>query len=452
MVNESPYLFVSSHLSPRFSILEMVFSGQVSIDAGNQAMQPLRGFVLALSMGMPSAQGKDDFKVLGLIANPGSNNPVEVMDALKIVNDSKPASRGMLAGFRMIPSGKKLLTLVEEFVAGRADSMKLLSGVHEAKSKAVTFQEVVKSLKPEEGVSHCLDLLASLRPAVGKKPGDDLLTAALKQASEEVIKLGGALVEGHVGGEAFTWLCSQAETLQTSYIMSQPPAFEVLKLPAEFKAVLQHEMQSLTDLGKFYKSLEALATQVTALRQEQGDLGPDEMAEKRRSGIVALCQASQTFQDIKRGTFVSCPGLYMPTKKFNDALNMYLHGQCVSSWKHSLTRPLVVVSKIIGWAWEDQPFQEEDKTVLATALDRVADAKLLATGFQDGRVKADVHLATHFVEALVHLAESVLDGSRSQAVSVRALHGILIALELVAKDSEVSMNTQIPKEKLELLV
>lgn len=231
--------------------------------------------------------------------------------------------------------------------------------------------------------------------------------------------------------------------------MSQPPAFEVLKLPAEFKAVLQHEMQSLTDLGKFYKSLEALATQVNALRQDQGELGPDEMAEKRRSGIVSLCQAAQTFQDIKSGTFVSCPGLYLPTKKFNDALNRYLHGQCVSSWKHSLTHPLVVVSKIIGWAWEDKTFQKEDKTVLETALGRVADAKLLATGFQDGQVKAHVHLATNFVEAMVHLAESVLDGSRSQAVSVRCLHDVLIALELVAKDSEVSMNTQIAKEKLE---
>lgn len=91
---------------PRFSILDMVFPCQVSIDAGNEVMQPLRGFVLALSMGMPSAQGKDDFKVLGMIVNPGSNNPVEVMDALKVVSDSKPASRGMLAGFRMIPSGK----------------------------------------------------------------------------------------------------------------------------------------------------------------------------------------------------------------------------------------------------------------------------------------------------------------------------------------------------------
>ena len=425
---------------------------QVSIETTNEAMQPLRGFVVTLSVGMPTAQGKDDFKILAKIVNPGTNNPVDVMEAIKIVTDAKPASRGMLAGFRMIPQGKKLVSLVGEFVAGRADSMKLLSQVQDVKLKAVAFQEAVKSLTPKDGVAQCLDLLALLRPVVNKKTDDAPFTAALKQATEELVKLGGALVEAHVGGEAFTWLSSQTETLQASKIISQPPAFEVLKIAAEF-TVLKEDLVSVLDLNKFYTSLGAVASKVDALRHDSGSLSPEDRADKMRSDVVALCQAAQHFQDTKVATFVSCPGLYIPAKKLQDVLTTYLDNQCNLTWKNALSSPLKVVAQFLAWAWDKKTFQKVDMAVLQAGMARVADAKLLATGFGNDKVWADTQMASNFVESMLRLAESVHDDARSEAASVRFAHDVIVAVGLVPHDSPVrsEIASELSKESLKLL-
>lgn len=404
----------------------------MGIEAEIDSIKPLRGFVHALSLGMPLQGCKNECDVLSKIINACSKNPTEVTDALAEVKSATPAKRPMIAAFRMIPEGKKIIALVEEYVAGRADALKVVGDINDIKTKALSFQEVSSSLTMQQSVSQCLDLVSLLRPFIAKKIEDDGTKDALKQAIDEVVKLSSVLVGLHVSQEASVWLSTQAETLKASRVISKPPGFDIMKLLPEFKSVLSVNIQALVDLESFYKSLDAISGEVDALLR----MPPGPITDDRRTIIVRLCQASQTWQDSKSAVLPTCPGLYIPCKCLGDVLESYVGQECVKSWQLALVTPMKLVSGAVVSSWTEETFkQSEFADLIKVGIERIADAKLLATGFRDETVKADVAASTAFVEAVVSFAKLLQAGDPSIGSTVKATQDIFIAIGLMKADS-----------------
>ena len=205
-------------------------------------MAPLRGFVYAMSLSWPFATGREDFGVLHVVVNARSQSPTDVISSLKLVKDAVPATKGLLTGFRLIPQGKKLVAMADEFVASRQETMKFVNEIDEVKSKAATFRTTVNALKVEDSVKHALELLATVR-ALRQQKGwkEEGSQLAMNNALEELKGLCKDIVNQHVIAEATPWVLSQAETLKASRIISKPPAYNVLQLASEFKAIYNED-------------------------------------------------------------------------------------------------------------------------------------------------------------------------------------------------------------------
>lgn len=412
-------------------ILDIKYSPcKVTIENGDDAMNPLRGFVVTLSASLPVASVRDEFRILAKIVNANTQNPTEVVDAVELVKKAMPASMGLLACFRMIPQGKRIMQLVEEFVAGRATSMKLISDLNDIKNKATTLAEVVPSLKVSEGVTQCLSLLSDIRHLTTKKLEDQSSKIALNQAKEELTKLADTLVNIHVVHEVSPWIQTQSETLRASRVMCRSPAFEITKLKPELESTLGYESARFKDLASFFKSWDAVSAEVDAmLHIPRGDT--EEAVEKVREVLIRLCQGMELSEDSKKAVFVSCPGLFIPCKAFGENLGHYANEQCVSAWKQTMVKPLQMVTVLTAKGSTYTKLENYDPNDLAKLSTRVADAKLLATGFQQEDHKQEVQLATNFVESVIKFASVVCQDDKVADVKlVAAMHAILVSLNL----------------------
>lgn len=128
---------------------------EVTIEADQVCMAPLRGFVYTMSLSYPVSDGRDDFGILNKLVNATAQSPTVLTPIFQRVRDAKPASSGLLAGFRMIPQGKKLMALAEELVLARAETMKVVGGIDEVKTKASTFRSATTSMKLGDLILHC---------------------------------------------------------------------------------------------------------------------------------------------------------------------------------------------------------------------------------------------------------------------------------------------------------
>lgn len=304
-----------------------------------------------MSLSWPFATGREDFGVLHVVVNARSQSPTDVISSLKLVKDAVPATKGLLTGFRLIPQGKKLVAMADEFVASRQETMKFVNEIDEVKSKAATFRTTVNALKVEDSVKHALELLATVR-ALRQQKGwkEEGSQLAMNNALEELKGLCKDIVNQHVIAEATPWVLSQAETLKASRIISKPPAYNVLQLASEFKAIYNEDYQTLVDLSAFYKGVEGLATEIDAiLRVPHGD------AKAQRQSVLNLCQAYKVYTDCRVAAYVTCPGLYIPCSKLSEDLDVFMKGQCENAWRDSLATPLSDLDRTCHQAVDDAP-------------------------------------------------------------------------------------------------
>ena len=424
--------------------------GQVSLESSNESMAPLRGFIYAMSLSFPVTHAKLHFGTLNMIVNAMSQSPTDVVASLQVLKDAKAGGdQGLLIGFRLIPQGKKIQTLAQEYVDSRQESMKAVNQIDEVKSKASTFRAAVKSMKMPDLVSHCLELMSSMRTLKQMKcfKDDEGSQAALQGAVHELTSLCNEVCDHHVVAESAPWIESQVETLKNSQIMCKPPGWEVMKLAGEYKSVFSTELQILVDLSRFYARAGDLSAEVEAiLKIPPGD------ASKCRDAVLNLCKASNEFSGSKAAVFVTCPGLYIPCNSLTAILEKVVSQHCVRSWQEALATPRALLQEFIKKHWKkDEGAFKEKHDALEKASSSLTDASLLATGFGK-ETQENVKMATYFVEAALNFAKVVSnsDDDKPAGSKLQCLHGVFVAVGLAEKGS-ISVETSIRPDKIKQL-
>ena len=406
-------------------------SYQVTLESNAEGMAPLRGFAYAMSLSCPVAGGKTDFSTLNVLVNAATQSPTDVTLCLKVVKDAKTGgTSGLLTGFRLLPQGKRLLSLAEEHVDSCQESIKAVTAVDDVKSKASTFPSAVKSMKMNDLVNQTLELLSTLRSLQQLKCIKDHEggQAALEGAETEVAALCNDLCDHHVLSEAVPWIESQTETLKTSQIMCKPPGWEVMKLAAEFKAVFRTELQTLLDLSRFYTCAGELAAHVEAsLKLPPGD------SSACREHVLKLCQASHDFGGSKAAVFMTCPGLYISCTALTAELEGVVSSQCVRAWQESLAGPRALVAGFISQDWKNDTFKDKHGE-LEKVTGNITDARLLATGFGQ-ETQQSVMMATRFVDAALKFAKAQSSPDSREGLKLLCLHEVFVAVELAEKGS-----------------
>ena len=403
---------------------------KVSIEAGCESMEPLRNLVTHMANALPLQQAREDFNVISQLLGCMSLQPTIARECATTIKSQSGPDRSVLASFKNLAQGKKLLALAEEHVVSCSDSVELHQKLEEVKSKAETFLATVGSIQLAEGVTQCLDLLSSIRSFASKVESskNDGSQASLKAATDAVRNLVSGLALHHVKVEANPWLSSQAQTLNLSQILSKPPAFEVLKLSSESKRALGGEIKVLVDLEAFYTGTAEVASEVDALLRMPSSTS----FEARKACIVRLCKTFQSWCSKKSTVLVSFPDMFETCAKLSLELDGYVDLQSTTAWRQSLAGPLQRFSKIVCKNMGQQAFQELRKEgELQSALGSMDDALLLLTGIQDQGSKKNAEMATSFVQKCLRCADNMCNSECSNAAAASSMLQVLHVIEVV---------------------
>lgn len=293
-----------------------------------------------------------------------------------------------------------------------------------------------------------MELLSLLRSLKRKTAKDEGSKAAMSAAMEEVQLLCKEICNQHVIQEACAWVSSQAETLEHSRIMSKPPSFDVMKVGTEYKNVFSEELQILVDLSSFYAGLEGLAVEVDAiLRMSVGDVAGF------RASVLKLCKMFQRYEECKNAVLVTCPGMFMCCASLSKSLDVFVNAQCIRAWREALSQPLTLLLGFVKKSWSKAVFDNVKQEDLKQGLAGIADACLLATGFDQQR-RAEIQMSTKFVEAALKFAQADCDKDSSDGNVIMAVHQIFVVLGLTDKrkaDSGIPMETAFASEKIQHL-
>lgn len=370
-------------------------STQVTFEKDNEELEPLRGFVSVMAGRFPDPLIMKEFKAINDVLNPDSSSPQDVTDALHFLKTEASAERNILASFKSIQQGKKIMVMTEDKIDSKAHLLKVASDLKGISSRCDSYAIAAPSNKLEDSLRYFSSEAASIRSAAGKVAADDQGgKSALEEARASLTGFANALLTSHCLSEAGPWLQTQCKTLSASKVISKVPGFAVLNINDIYEKATGTRLTQMDDLVAFYHATSDIASETDSLlRITDTD---EEHTAKLRSASVQLCQAFKKWSTQLMKVSCSCPPLANFAEQLNCELKTFVASTCTLVWKSAIALPKQLFREIVLDSGHDR-----DDAEMKLISDAISDAKLLATSPQDPEHRDQFLMVTSVLEDFV---------------------------------------------------
>ena len=410
-------------------------------------MDPIRGFVSKMAEAFPETSNQQDFQHINLVLTAKDSSPHEVQTAIDALKNEASAERYVLASFKALQQGKKLMSMAEEFIKSKTHLVKVIGDLDSISNKCNTQTMAMSSLSIDQGIKALHGECSLLRTVSSQVSADDVAgTKALHAAKDAVSALATALLKRHITLEGNQYLETQCATLTASRVMSRPPSFSVLNVNDIVEKTVGSRVTGFDDLKSFYHSMGAVAEATDALLRVAPDL--DDSKQKMQSISVQLCQSFQGLKSELVKVNCSCREMNDAATKLQTCLEDLVGQASVKVWEAAMSQPVAVLVDLVKK-------ETTDKAALEKAIGCIPDAKLLATGTQCHELKAELQLATWATEILMNVKYyAQTTPAAFHAKAVRKLCDLMIGFDALPKDSVLNAGTSnaVDVEKLKNLV
>eukprot|EP00435_Cladocopium_sp_Y103_P061183 s1970_g22.t2 len=395
-------------------------------------MIPFRKFVEVMIHSFPVEAERVKFGWLQAISACTEHTPGEVDDALSNVkNDTTP----VVASFKAIPQGKKLIQLAEQNSQGKAHLLKTSTELSEICQRCETHTLALPSLKPDDAFQKFASEISSLKTVVPRVPSDDpACQKALANARQAVQGFADKIVEHHCQQEAVPWIQTQNKTLESTKIVSRPPGFAVCGMNPLSEKILGCPVNKVSDLNAFYKAMEGVAESTDKLLRV-----PRDNLDQVRAVALSFCQEFSGWNASIHKLRCSFPDLFETTEAMRLLLNDLVDEVCHKVWKDTVSHPIDVATRVVKRA-------EFEIEFLKGSSEKMSDANLLLTGLTDSEPKDQMKFASVFLSSLIMFAETELLSSETPK-SAGSLLKMFQDLDLQAKDTGLECSLTFPEEK-----
>ena len=422
---------------------------QVTLEDDSDVMEPIKGFVAEMAQNYPESSVKDDFSSLLSVLTAQNGNPHEVEKAIVSLKNDASSDRFILASFKALQQGKKLMGLAEDLIQTKTHLVKVIADLDAIVSRCETHSLSMGDITIEAGMKAVTSECSSLRALASQISADDVGGGTALQKSKDAIKsLAQALLLHHLKKEASSYLRVQADTLDASRIVSKPPEFPVLNVNEVVEKTIGSRLSGFDDLKGFYAVMGNLAETTDALLRLPTGGETISSPEKLRSTSVQLCQQFQLWKEHQGKVLCSCRALDDDSciSLLHDSLEQLVSVTSVRVWEAAMELPLAALRAIVQ---RNHP----EMDTLTKAFACIPDAKLLATGPQCSKMRSNLSLATQVAEMLIQAGIYVKgDSEVNHAKATRQFFDFLIAMSALPSDAVLNRGTAqaVDLHKLEL--
>lgn len=380
---------------------------KVSIETDVDDMEGLRGFVKHMATHFPDEQSRNDFHSLTLVAFGSSSSPEEVSKAVEVIKKEAGANRSILASFKAIAQGKKLLSLCEEAHEGRAHINEACQVLEKIVSECDTAKSALGGIDLDKSISQFATALNNYKaaiPATKNVSEDAAVKDRIRKAKESLLDLCKSTTSAYCQRDVLQWIETQVKTLKASRVMSKPPASGIGNMKASLDKIFGENCVPET------KSLQDFLNQCTLVAEETDTwLRMTDDTDKQREVAVRICQKSEALKQTIQGLNCSFPFLFTVTDEMNQAMQQLVQDVCTKLWHSSMSLPQKTLIQIAT----DNSFgsvkatQEEQKELVIKSSKQVSDARLLLTGLpQSDSARKNLEQAAMFLERLLKVSET----------------------------------------------
>ena len=144
----------------------------------HDSMEPLLEFVKVMggqegSFALPSKDAAEEFANLSFILQATEESPMKVIRALKAIDETASAEKMVLATFKALPQGTKLIELARDFASKKLKAVHSLQEIDAVQVDCAAHLEVLKNGIDEDGsfnestdLNHAVDEVARLADAL----------------------------------------------------------------------------------------------------------------------------------------------------------------------------------------------------------------------------------------------------------------------------------------------
>ena len=373
-----------------------------------EELEPLRGYVGEMAARFSIEPGKRDFGIISIIINAPACNPQEVDDALKALKNEASPDRNILASFKAIPQGKKIMAQAEESQQGQQHLLEVSKQLIDIQNRCESFRLTVADSTIDSAVQKVAGECTSLRTALQKVKSDhEGSQKALVGARKAVEDFAYAVMKQHAVSGGAPYLSTQGKTLQASRIMSAPQTFSVLGINDLLAKSTVERVIAIDDLAAFYKDCSQMAAWVEGLLKVP--TGEDSsVSDELKKVSVELCQGFKSWQKTESRVKCSVPGFEEVTDTVSDGLQAIVNDSSEKVWKCAMAQPIALMSLIVKDA-KNHPDPKLD--VLRKALASIPDAQLLATGIQNQDKQKAISFATCAAEIILTVSLNLVESA-----------------------------------------
>lgn len=398
-------------------------------------MEPLVGFVAEMSKRYPTPT-RADFATIDSILGAQGNSPHEVQEALDRLKPKASAERYILASFKSLPQGKKLMSLAEEFVEGKTHLVKIIATFDDIAKRCESHTLAMSGMPMDAAIKAFTSECGSYKAASPNASPDDAATKkALSLANASLKGLAEALLKHHITQEASQYLQVQAKTIAASRILSKPPGFAILTVNDLLEKAINERVVGLDDIRQFYVDLGSVAESTDALIRlpEAVDAASSKNLQKVS---VQLCQRFTAWKSSLVKVNCSCRDMQSDVEALQNSLDALVSETSVRVWEAAMNLPIMALTGVIR---QEKPTDEG----LRNALNGIPDAKLLATGPQREEVREDLTIVTWCVEQLLNVVACTIADSEGQnhAKAIRFIFEIFVAMDVLPEKTVLNQFT-----------
>lgn len=439
-------------------------------------MEPLIGFLEAMSDQCADVTLRSDFGDILLIIQAACVNPVRTSKAVSTVLADHGSQRPVLASFHALPLGKKLLELADAYASSKLESHQFLSKLETVRVDCSAFAEGLQE-KPQDHrsvVDEILRLTSEFIAACGLVPQsmqEENAVAAIKESRASLCELIKVTLAAHVQLDGIPWLIEVGSALGSiangsaaSLQLSMPPAWCVFKLrDVAGKLHAQKELENVGSVLAFYDAHASLSQELTAFQTMAAT------TDDSRKKATSLCARFTTWRNL----FQELEGKLPTQCNFSelagcckDGVEKGVHAIFGEAWASVMSLPckllkelsqnVVAVSKrqVEG---EDGKERVEGKAVLLRALTLTLDgldgvdnsleaavaacndASFLATGITDTRKL--LYRATLFMVQQMDALDELHKASKDETVDSagKTINAIFEVYKILLADFDDSL-------------
>ncbi|CAK9078408.1 unnamed protein product [Durusdinium trenchii] len=351
----------------------------------------------------PEEVALKDFQSIHAVVNANTANPQAVGDGLQALKTEASADRNILASFKAISQGKKIMSMVEEALEGKKHVLKVASDLKDICSRCESYTDAVTATKLEDSVRYFTTEASSVRSLAAKVAADDSSGKSMLQCAVDVLfKFAKALLNQHCQSEAKPWLAIQLKTLRASKVISKAPGFGIMNVNDILEKATGQRFAGLDDISGFYNATSSLSTETDTLLRMAGE---DSVSAALRECSVMLCRKFQCWSDSLEKLLISCPELTDASAELNKELQLFVSDTSVQVWHAAIAMPkeaFLVFMQVVAAAPNPIEGKDDGLPPIEDLNAAISDAKLLATGPYDTKQREILVSVTGVVEAMVN--------------------------------------------------